>query len=306
MAASNFDDDAASLALALELQRQLDLEAETETAAAWAVTATVAAAADAEDAAAAAWQASLEAGVSLDDIAGDEAAVAWPSLEVLSQNVAEDDDEWEEVLAAVAAADAANAEAEARGPPAIGPRRAPAGAHAIGWEHGSMLEDTGSTFQASRSLEQPLPSPAASSGACKMPLFSLTLPPSAQAHLHAIFDAADVNNLLSALVLDKRVRTAACMPWACHIVADGQPVRVSDDGGEAGASSKVTVKASRSAAQHGMTPPFTACRPSLALVTCAVFPSPMPQLAHLLEMARAENVLVAVSRHVDGPMLGGR
>ena len=34
--------------------------------------------------------------------------------------------------------------------------------------------------------------------------------------------------------------------------------------------------------------------------------TPVPQLAHLLEMARAENVIVAVSRHVDGPMLGGR
>ena len=134
------DDADASLALALELQRQCDLEAARETAVAWATTAAVAAAADAEDAAAAAWQ---EAGI------------------VLSQEIAteEEDNEWEEVLAAVAAAETAQvaAEAEAARParpaPARPPQRAIAGGEATSWEHGSLLEDTGSTFQVKQKLD---------------------------------------------------------------------------------------------------------------------------------------------------------
>ena len=70
-------------------------------------------------------------------------------------------------------------------------------------------------------------------------------PTAPQAHLHAISDATDVNHLLAALLRDERVRSAACIPWACRIIADGQPVRVSDDGGEAGACSKVRLGMAR-------------------------------------------------------------
>ena len=66
---------------------------------------------------------------------------------------------------------------------------------------------------------------------------------------------------------DTRVRTAACLPWAFRVSSvNGQLARC-DDGGEAGVGAR---------------------------------------LATLLATAGAVDVLVAVSRQVRGPMLGGR
>ena len=90
-----------------------------------------------------------------------------------------------------------------------------------------------------------------------------------QAHLCGIASADAALAALSAVHRDSRVRHAACVPWAYRVVEGGSGVvkRGCDDGGEAGAASR---------------------------------------LAELLETAGAANVLVAVSRRVDGPMLGGR
>jgi putative IMPACT (imprinted ancient) family translation regulator len=74
-------------------------------------------------------------------------------------------------------------------------------------EHGSELEDTGSIFQA---------------------------------HLCALSNADGTAAALHAICRDERVRRAACMPWAYRLVErNGSVRRGCDDGGEAGAASRL-------------------------------------------------------------------
>jgi len=88
-----------------------------------------------------------------------------------------------------------------------------------------------------------------------------------QAHLASVQSSAEVKQVSRALMEDPRIQAASCAPMAYRF-SEGNTTK-SDclDMGEAGAGSR---------------------------------------LAQLLETMKAQNVLVMVSRKVDGPMLGGR